>query len=266
MTDFIKITDDLGRKLSIPFPPQRIISTVPSTTEFLFDLGVGDRLISRTRFCRYPKEKIEKLPNIGGPKNLHVDKIRLLNPDLILANEEENNKEQIEALFEEFPVYVCKVRNYDEALKNILNTGKITGSEPKAYEIANKIHADFMQLPLNLKSLRVLYFIWKDPYMAAGKDTFINSMIEGCGFSNAIEGNETRYPKLTSEEIQNLKPDIVFLSSEPFPFDQSHIQKIQDLLPNSKIELVDGEMFSWYESHLLKAGSYFKNLILKFNL
>ena len=266
MTDFINVTDDLGRNVKIPFPPKRIISAVPSTTEFLFDLGLEERVISKTRFCRYPKDGIARLPNIGGTKNLHIDKIRLLNPDLILANEEENNKEQIESLFEEYPVYVCKVRTFDEALKNILNTGKITGSEPKAFEIANKINADFSQLPVVEKQLKVLYLIWKDPYMAVGKETFINSMLEKCGFINAVANHTDRYPKLTTEDIFEINPDLVFLSSEPFPFESRHSSEIQKILPNSKIELVDGEMFSWYESHLLKAGKYFTELISKLNV
>ncbi len=265
MTDFINVTDDLGREVKISFPPKRIISAVPSTTEFLFDLGLHDKVISKTRFCRYPKDGIAKLPNIGGTKNLHVDKIRLLSPDLILANEEENNKEQIESLFDEFPVYMCKVRSFDNALQNILNTGRITGAEPQAFEIANKINADFNQLPVVEKNLKVLYLIWKDPYMAVGKDTFIDSMLEKCGFANALHHLTERYPKLTTEDILDLNPDVVFLSSEPFPFANNHRNEIQKLLPKSKIELVDGEMFSWYESHLLKAGAYFKNLVLKFN-
>jgi len=265
MADFIKVTDDLGREINIPFPPKRIISAVPSTTEFLFDLGLGDRLISRTKFCKYPVADIAKLPNIGGPKDLHIDKIRLLDPDLILANEEENNKEQIEILLDEFPVYVCKVRNFNEALQNILNTGKIVGAEPKSFEIANTIQAGFSQLPLNLKSQSVLYLIWKNPYMAVGKDTFINSMIEKCGFRNAIDDIDSRYPKMTTEEISKLNPDLVFLSSEPFSFTKKHIQEIQNLLPDTKIELVDGEMFSWFESHLLKAGKYFNDLTQKIN-
>ncbi|BAX79572.1 helical backbone metal receptor [Labilibaculum antarcticum] len=265
MADFLKATDDLGREINIPFPPKRIISTVPSTTEFLFDLGIGDRVISRTKFCKYPADKIAKLPNIGGPKDLYFDKIRLLDPDLILANEEENSRIQIEELAKEFPVYVCKVRNYDEALQNILNTGKIVGAEPKSHEIANKIHARFNQLPINSNSCSVLYLVWKDPYMAVGKDTFINSMIEKCGFRNAIEDIDSRYPKLSKEEIIDLNPDLIFLSSEPFPFTKKHIQDIQNLLPNTKIELVDGEMFSWFESHLLKAGTYFNDLNQKIN-
>lgn len=265
MTNFIKVIDDLGREVSIPFPAKRIISVVPSTTEFLFDLGLGDRVISRTRFCKYPKSDIAKLPNIGGPKDLYIDKIRLLDPNLILANEEENGKEQIEALQDEFPVYVCKVRNFDEALQNILNTGKILNSKPKSIEIANAIRNNFSQLPLNTKSQSVLYLIWKNPYMVAGKDTFINSMIEKCGFKNVIEDPDSRYPKITEEEITKLNPDLVFLSSEPFSFTQKHIQEIQNILPNTKIKLVDGEMFSWFESHLIKAGKYFTELVQKIN-
>lgn len=263
MTDFIKVTDDLGREVNIPFPPNRIISAVPSTTEFLFDLGLEGKVISRTKFCRYPKEKIEKLPNIGGPKNLYVDKINLLNPDLILVNEEENNKAQVEALMEDFPVYVSKVRNYEEALQNILNTGKITGTEPKAFEITNKIRAGFAKIPKNENPLKVLYLVWRKPFMGVGKNSFINSMLEMCGFENILPDPQERYPNLTAEEIKELNPELVLLSSEPYPFEEANIKEIRDILPYATIELVDGEMFSWYESHMLQAADYFINLIKK---
>ncbi|WP_372753554.1 ABC transporter substrate-binding protein [Labilibaculum sp.] len=265
MTDFITATDDLGNKIRIPIPAKRIISLVPSTTEFLFDLGKGEQLISRTRFCKYPKDLIAKLPNIGGPKNLYLDKINLLNPDLILANEEENSKAQIEVLQQEYPVYVCKIRNFEDALENILKTGKILGTEPKAYRLTNEIRSAFSKIPKPQKTAKILYLIWKDPYMAVGKNTFINSMIEKCGFTNAIEAEDSRYPQLSQKEIVHLNPNMIFLSSEPFPFQQKHIQEIQTLLPNTKIELVDGEMFSWYESHLLKAAPYIEDLIEKIN-
>lgn len=264
MSDFIIVTDDLGREVSIPFPPKRIISTVPSTTEFLFDLGVGNRVISRTRYCRYPKTKIEKLPNIGGPKDLHLDKIKLLDPDLILANEEENSKNQIETLMKEFPVYVSKVRNLEQALQNILSVGRIINAETRSFEIANSIRLKLLTLPKNPQPIKCLYLIWNDPYMSVSKDTFINSILEICGFSNVIE-NVLRYPKLSVEEIQFLNPDLVLLSSEPFPFAQVHINQIQKILPHARIELVDGEMFSWHESHLESAGTYLKAFLEKLN-
>ena len=265
MANFISATDDLGREVKTPFPPQRIIPAVPSTTEFLFDLGLDEKVISRTRFCRYPIGRIEKLPNIGGPKNLYIDKINLLNPDLILVNEEENNKTQVELLMDEYPVYVSKVRTYEDALVNILNTGKITDTEPRAFEIVNQIRDGFSKIPEREKPLKVLYLIWKKPYMCAGKDTFVNSMLEKCGFENAITDLNPRYPNLSPERMQELSPDLVFLSSEPFPFEASHIKEIQCLLPKAKIELVDGEMFSWYESHMVHAADYFIKLSKKIN-
>ncbi|WP_421918136.1 ABC transporter substrate-binding protein [Marinifilum sp.] len=263
MADSIKITDGLGREVIIPFPPKRIIPAVPSTTEFLFDLGLEDKVISRTKFCRYPKDKIKRLPNIGGPKNLYVDKINLLHPDLILVNEEENNKAEVEALMESFPVYVSKVRNYEEALENILNTGKITGTEPKAFEITNQIRSNFAKIPKGEKSLKVLYLIWRKPFMAVGRNSFIHSMLEMCGFENVLEDPQERYPNLSEDDIKNLNPDLVLLSSEPYPFEEINKKEMEDLLPDAKVELVDGEMFSWYESHMLQAADYFINLIKK---
>jgi len=263
MSDFITITDDLGREVNIPFPPKRIISAVPSTTELLFDLGLEGKVISRTKFCKYPKGKIEKLPNIGVTKNLYIDKINLLNPDLILVNEEENYKAEVEALMDDFPVYVSKIRNYEEALQNILNIGKITGTKPKAFEITNKIRAGFAKIPKSKKPLKVLYLVWRKPFMGVGKNSFINSMLEMCRFENVLSDLQERYPKLSEDTIKELNPDLVLLSSEPYPFGEMHIKEVRDTFPNAKIELVDGEMFSWHESHMLQATDYFINLIKK---
>nr|WP_320118253.1 helical backbone metal receptor [uncultured Marinifilum sp.] len=264
MSEFIKISDDLGREVSIPFPPKRIISTVPSTTEFLFDLGLENKIISRTRFCRYPQEKIKQLPNIGGPKNLYLDKIEMLNPDLILANEEENDKAQIEFLMDKYPVYVSKIRNLDNALNNIINTGKITNTNAKAFEIAHSIKANFSKIQKKKRKIKSLYLIWKDPYISVSKNTFINSMLDICGFENLINNSEKRYPSISKEEIQALDPELILLSSEPFPFESIHKEQLQQIVPNAQIELVDGEMFAWYESHLLKASSYFTKIITQF--
>ncbi|MFA8434445.1 MAG: helical backbone metal receptor [Marinifilaceae bacterium] len=263
MTTTKTYTDALGRKVDIAFPPQRIISTVPSTTEFLFDLGVGEKVVGRTRYCRYPEDAIQKIPNIGGPKNLHMDKIQKLNPDLILANEEENSREQIEALAQEFPVFVCKVRTLEEALENIWITGEITNQEQRAQEILTQIKSDFTRLQVLSKPLRAAYLIWKEPYVSINRDTFISDMMERCGLNNVFATHTERYPRLTAEELKEADPELVLLSSEPFPFEQKHIPDFQKLLPNARIELVDGEMFAWYESHLLQAVGYFSKLIQK---
>ena len=255
------IIDALGNKVSIPYPPQRIISTVPSTTEFLFHLGLDKFVVGRTRYCRYPSDRIKKIPNIGGPKDLHMNKIRLLDPDLIFANEEENSREQIIALSKNYPVYVCKIRSLEDALDNIWVTGIITSTKTKAQQTISLIQQGFSKLPAPSQKLRTAYIIWKEPYISVGKDTFINDMMRRCGLKNVFEDHKGRYPRITPQELQEASPQLILLASEPYPFCETNIPQFQQLLPKAHLQIVDGEMFAWYESHLLRAIPYFRELI-----
>lgn len=247
----------LGLNKSNPSLPNRVVSLVPSQTELLFELGLEDRVVGITKFCIHPDEWFITKTRIGGTKNLHFDVIRELNPDLIIANKEENTREDIEALEKDFPVWVSDVNDLDSALQMIESISEITDSD--ASLLINKIATGFAELqPLN-SSKRVLYLIWKNPFMAAGSDTFINDMLERCGFENVV--SETRYPELTEQQIIDLNPEVILLSSEPFPFKEAHIKEFQELLPNATIKLVDGEMFSWYGSRLKYAPSYFAGVL-----
>lgn len=256
MPDFI---DQTGRKVAIPAIPQRIISLVPSQTELLFDLGLQNEVTGITKFCIHPTEWFRSKTRVGGTKQLKMDVIHELQPDLIIANKEENVKQQIEELEKQYPVWISDVNNLDDAYQMIGQIGIITGKQKKAIEMIADIQNKFLLLPTPDSRLTTVYLIWQNPYMTVGGDTFIHSMLEEAGFNN-IFANKKRYPEVTVAELRTLNCELVFLSSEPFPFQQKHIDELQTQLPNTKIVLVDGEMFSWYGSRLLKAPGYFKSL------
>jgi ABC-type Fe3+-hydroxamate transport system substrate-binding protein len=250
--------DQLNREITISVSPQRIVSVVPSQTELLFDLGLETSIIGVTWFCIHPKEAKSRT-QVGGTKNLKLDKIAGLNPDLIIANKEENEQSQIEWLAERFPVWISDIKNLDDSFSMIRSLGNLTGKEREASEIIWKIDKGFSDLKPGIPK-RTLYLIWKDPWMSIGKDTFIHHMLVRCGLVN-VTADESRYPELTDEGIQNLNPELILLSSEPYPFYEKHIKAFNNILPEAKVMLVDGEMFSWYGSRLMKAGEYLKDFI-----
>jgi ABC-type Fe3+-hydroxamate transport system substrate-binding protein len=259
-------TDQTGRTVLLQTIPQRIISLVPSQTELLFDLGLDQQVAGITKFCVHPPEWSYSKTRVGGTKKLQLDIIHQLQPDLIIANKEENVKEQIEELAESYPAWVSDVNNLEDACEMIAQIGIITGTNKKAIEIADQIKKNFAELRITNLSLRgtdqkprTCYLIWNDPYMTVGADTFIHSMLEACGFKNIFD-NRIRYPEITIEELQGANCQLLLLSSEPYPFREKHIDHLQPLLPGTKIVLVNGEMFSWYGSHLLHAPAYFKDL------
>lgn len=241
-----------------PNKPLRIVSVVPSQTELLYTLGLDDEVVGITKFCVHPKAWFKQKTRIGGTKTLNIELIKSLNPTLILANKEENVKEQIEALRDVCPVYVSDITSFDEALDMMEVIGQWTNRVEMARELIEQLRY-LSHRVVDLKaSLSVLYLIWQKPYMAAGSETFINTMLHLGGWNNCVK--QKRYPSLTEDAIVKLNPDLVFLSSEPFPFKQKHIDALKLLLPNATIILVDGEMFSWYGSRLLFTFDYFKQL------
>jgi len=251
-------TDHLDHTIELHEAPRRIVSLVPSQSELLWELGLQERLVGITKFCIHPKTMFNSIERVGGTKTLNLDKIRLLKPDLIIGNKEENEQAQVEALRKEFKVWMSDIYTLDDAIKTIEAIGELTDASDKAKSISNAIIHSFQQLPHCGK--RVLYLIWK-PYMAAGNNTFIGDMLAKIGLQNVIAEKGSRYPQLSLEQIAALEPELVFLSSEPFPFKQDHALELQQALPDSKIILVDGELFSWYGSRLLKSVAYFHELI-----
>lgn len=251
-------TDQLNRSIEISYPPKRIISLVPSQTELLFDLGLDQEIVGLTRFCIHPIEKFAVRTKVGGTKKLNIDLIRSLKPDLIIGNKEENEQGQIEELMTEFPVWMSDIYTLEDAKQTITQIGELVERQPEAAYLNFLINAGFVDLQtLALQQgidKRVAYLIWREPYMLAGKDTFIDDVLTINGLRNVI--SLPRYPELDLAELKNLKPDLIFLSSEPYPFKEKHMDEIRDAVPTAKVMLVDGEMFSWYGSRLVKAVQY----------
>jgi ABC-type Fe3+-hydroxamate transport system substrate-binding protein len=253
-------TDQIGRSVSISENPQRIISLVPSQTELLFDLGLEDKILGITKFCIHPKEKVKQITKIGGTKNFHFDTIEALKPDLIIGNKEENYQEGIEKLAEKYPVWISDIYKLTDALAMIKSIGEITNRNAIAQNLIEKIQISFKSLSKISLNLQVAYLIWREPYMAAAQKTFIDAMLHQIGLQNAFADKE-RYPETTLTELSERQPDYIFLSSEPYPFKEKHLRELQRACPRSKVMLVDGEMFSWYGSRLLKSAAYFKQLL-----
>lgn len=251
-------TDQLGHVISVPYPPQRIISLVPSQTELLFDLGLDKKVIGITKFCVHPHDKFISTTRIGGTKKLDLEKIRNLRPDLIIGNKEENEQSQIEELMKDFPVWMSDINDLESAIQMIGLVGHLTEKADRADGIVAQISKSFNDIYLKGASLKVAYFIWKDPYMLAGKNTFIDDMLSRAGFVNVI--NFDRYPERNAQQILESNPDVIFLSSEPYPFKESHIPEIKMLFPDVRVLIVDGELFSWYGSRLLQTPGYLRSL------
>ena len=236
----------------------KIISLVPSITEALFDFGLNDKeIIGRTKFCIHPENAVQKIEIIGGTKNLNIGKIKSLNSDLIIANKEENVKEQIEELQKDFKVLVTNISNLEDNYYLLKTLGNLLGKQETAQKFNLKIYEILAKFS-DLEKKKCAYLIWKNPYMTVGFDTFIHDILDKIGFQNIFK-NQKRYPEVSVVDLK--AADYIFLSSEPFPFQQKHIDELQKELPDAKIFLVDGEAFSWYGTRLAKCESYFQNLV-----
>ena len=252
--------DQLGQHIELTQIPKRIISLVPSQSELLWDLGLRDELIGITKFCIHPNEMFKFKDRVGGTKTLDIQKIRSLKPDLIIGNKEENEYAQIKELQNEFPIWMSDIYNLNDAYKMISDIGELVHKKNEATRLVSNIQKSFSVIKKYNKT--VLYLIWKNPFMAAGNSTFIGDVLNQMGLINSLKNSDLRYPELTMDEIKNLNPNLIFLSSEPFPFKEIHINELKQLVPNATVKLVDGELFSWYGSRLLKSVEYLNNLEL----
>jgi ABC-type Fe3+-hydroxamate transport system substrate-binding protein len=251
--------DQLGNTTRLNKKPKRIISIVPSQSEFLWDIGIREELIGITKFCIHPADMHKIVTRVGGTKDLNIEKIRALNPDLIIGNKEENEKQQIEQLQKEFNVWMSDIYNFEDAFEMMALLGNMMDKDNEAQKIIEDIKKSTTTIKNFFDKKRVAYFIWNKPYMLAAKNTFIDYVLNYIGFENALSHLE-RYPELSVESLQDINPEVCFLSSEPFPFKEKHVIELQEKLPASKILIVDGEVFSWYGSRLLRLESYIREL------
>ena len=265
MSTFI---DQTGRKIELNNKPQRIVSLVPSQTELLHDLGLSREVVGITKFCVHPEQWFHTKTRVGGTKQLKMGVIHKLNPDLIIANKEENVKEQVEELASHYPAWTSNIQNLADAYEMINQVGAMTGKKEVAETMIARMKTNFSKLKGHVPGLKTAYLVWQKPYMTAGGDTFIHAMLEAAGFEN-IFSDKKRYPEINIEELNRAGCQLLLLSSEPFPFKQKHIDELQPLLQGSKIILADGEMFTWYGSRLLLAPDYFdllKKLVHSYGL
>ncbi len=253
-------TDQIGQTIHLPSPPRRIISLVPSQTELLFHLGLDEAVVGLTKFCVHPYEKWRTKPRIGGTKQVDFEKIVALKPDLIIGNKEENDRQQIEQLRQQYPVWMSDISTLEDALDMIKSLGEIAGKLASALDLTSAIRTAFHAVSANSTlKIPVAYLIWRRPWMAVGSDTFIHHILAQAGFINSL-GGKTRYPEITLEELAETAPAVIMLSSEPYPFKQQHVAEIQELCQTAIVKLVDGEMLSWYGSRMLLAAPYLANL------
>ena len=256
------LTDQMHRTIQVPHHPQRIISLVPSQTELLYELGLGERVVGITKFCIHPESWSRTKDRVGGTKKVDLEKVRVLKPDLIIGNKEENERKDIETLAKGFPVWMSDVRDLDDALDMIVQVGDVTGTADSAGELAQQIADGFAALLPREEPRTVAYFIWREPYMVAGHGTFINDMLKRMGLTNVFDEGDARYPEITEQELAEADPELILLSSEPYPFKEKHIQEINMVCPGTPVYIVDGEAFSWYGSRLLRSPAYYRGLDL----
>ena len=257
----MQFKDQINRVFELPKTPKRIISLVPSQTELLVDLGLEDSIIGVTKFCVHPSHLIKNKTVVGGTKNIKIDIIKNLQPDFILCNKEENTKEIVEICEKIAPTHVSDIFTIDDSKKLIIEYGELLSCKTEATKVVREIDlrfTDFKQYLKNYSHKKVAYFIWRNPWMVAGNNTFINHLLELNNFKN-IYNNKERYPEININNSTHI-PELILLSSEPYPFKEKHIEEINNYSKKTKIILVDGEMFSWHGSRLIKAFDYFKEL------
>lgn len=240
----------------------RVVSLVPSITETLFNLGLTpDEIVGRTKFCIHPQPLVDRIPKMGGTKNPNIQKIIESKPDLIIFNKEENRREDAEDLKSHVEILVTDVFDFPSNVDFLTDLGTRLNRQDEAEKWVRAIHQHKPTTPC--RKIPAAYLIWKNPWMTVGGDTYISSQMQLAGFENIFQ-NQQRYPAISSEALA--PAEIIFLSSEPYPFRQEDVLGMRSLFPEKAVELVDGEMFSWFGTRAVKSFTYLKRLRESFEL
>ncbi len=259
----VRVVDGMGRCVELPAPAERVVSLVPSTTESLAVLGRGDKVVGRTRYCVHPAPWVQSVPEVGGTKSPDLERIRALQPDLILANEEENRPELWDELSAIAPLYVAWPRTLDEALDDLESTATLIGADRTAKAFRTRIEQERAALrswkEQQAAPFRFAYLVWRQPWMAVNAETYISSLLSEAGGLNVFAGRERRYPAVSVDELLAEEPDIVFLPSEPFPFGSEHAAELGAL--QDRCRLVDGEMLCWHGTRMAVGLPYLADLL-----
>ncbi|UZH54599.1 ABC transporter substrate-binding protein [Salinimicrobium tongyeongense] len=255
--------DQLNRKIALKEVPKRIVSLVPSQTELLVDLGLREQIVGVTKFCVHPECLRKEKKVVGGTKQVHFERVAALEPDIILCNKEENTEEMVAELEKIAPVHVSDICTIDDSLDLIGQYAEIFQVACKASEIIEKIKSEkqcFQDDAKRFPERKVAYFIWKNPWMVAGKDTFIDHLLKLNRFKNAFLEEDSRYPEIALNELEKKEVEVLLLSTEPFPFKEKDIEALKKEVRVGCIQIVDGEYFSWYGSRLTAAFNYFRKV------
>ena len=263
----MRIRDDLGDELVFEEHPRRIVSLVPSVSETIIDLGAGDRLVGITKYCVHPTTVVESIDKVGGTKGFSFEKIDAVEPDLILANKEENRKHHIDQLREKYPVFVTYPRTVEDAVKMILDLGNLTGKSSRASEVASACEhlIDSMDPSVAGPPIPTACMIWRDPWMVAGHDTYVNELLARVGFANVFAPEDGRYPETTLESIREHHPRVVILPDEPYEFGPKDKSEVDEFFEGDGIEtlLADGSLLTWFGSRTLQGLAFLYNTKIK---
>jgi len=254
--------DDLGRAVTLKGPARRIVSLVPSITETLFALGAGDSVVGLTEYCIHPAGGVADKARVGGTKNIDMNRILELKPDLIIANVEENRKPQVEALERSrLKVFVTYPKSIEGCIKMIADVAALCGADDRAGKLLDSIRTEARQA--RERAVRpapgVVCPIWKSPYMTVNRDTFVDSVIVGAGGRNLFGDHADRYPTFELQELKALRPEIILLPTEPYRFTEPDLDDFISLgndipaVRHRRLHIVQGELLSWYGPRLARA-------------
>jgi len=251
----------------------RIVSLVPSLTELLFELGLGPYVVGRTGFCIHPADQVRSVVKVGGTKSIDVEKVRALSPTHIVVNREENPRDPVEQIRQFVPnVVVTDPVTVQDNIGLYRQLGEVFDVMPAAERLVQRFEIAHQRLlSQNFAPLRLIYLIWRDPWMTVASDTFISQMLAQAGLQTVPDTtargrlpDSARYPEITEQQMADLQPDLVLLSTEPYRFTESHCELILtiDDLNATPCRLIDGEMTSWYGPRAIKGVEYLNDFRL----